>query len=61
MPKKLPAKMAQACRTPHLMAQCTLQWALGLEPSTVIVNAALTFAGPKNCSAPRKPDMSGFI
>lgn len=53
--------MAQACRTPHLMAQRALQWALGLEPSTVIVNAALTFAGPKNCSAPRKPDMSGFI
>lgn len=46
--------MAQACRTPHLIVQCALQWALGLEPSTVIVNAALTFAGPKNCSSSKK-------
>lgn len=34
--------------------QCALQWALGLEPSTVIINAALTFAGPKNCSSSQK-------
>lgn len=46
--------MAQAGRTPHLITQYALQWALGLEPSTVIINAALTFAAPKNCSSSKK-------
>lgn len=46
--------MAQAGRTPHLITQYALQWALGLEPGTVIINAALTFAAPKNCSSSKK-------
>lgn len=46
--------MAQECRTPHLVTQCALHWALGLQPTTLIVNVALTFAGPKNCSSSKK-------
>lgn len=46
--------MAQVSRTQHLAEQDAFKWTLGLEPSIVIINAAITFAGPKNSSGSEK-------
>lgn len=46
--------MAQASRTQHLAEQDAFKWTLGLKPSAVIMNAAITFAEPKNSSGSKK-------
>lgn len=52
--KKQDSKMGQASKTQNLAEQDAFKRTLALEPSIVIINAAITFAEPKNSSGSEK-------